>query len=215
MTEPRGGRAGIPMVDEAKLAADLREAPPPESVFRSWGRSFLLFLLILVVMDLVSAGWSGLSGWLGGGLWVRLAIAWVVATLATWWGWRSLVAPPDERARSLVREWDEMTAPGWPLRAVKLGVRMGVFMAIPVGAFMAWFLPGQAVSGGARLLVFGMFLGATLLWTIPMAFLIRHMAMTSYRRYLREADEGPPSSGWESSPGGVGSPTAPEGASSP
>jgi hypothetical protein len=176
-------------VDEARLSGDLKEARPAGWVFHQWGRSFILFILIVAVVELVVGGWGGLSGWWGGGLWVRMGLAWVVATLATWWEWRSLQAPPDERVRSLVREWEEMTAPGWPLRTAKRGVWMGFFVAVPVGALIAWLLPSPEVPEGGRLLVFLMFLGMTLLWTIPMAFLIRLMAVNSYKAYLQEGKD--------------------------
>jgi hypothetical protein len=122
----------------------------------------------------------------GRGLLRNLVIPILAAVAMTfthaWFLFRGAAAEPEVIARRIEREWAKLTSAGWIGRTLLRGLWMGLVIGLSVGAFMAFGpveipdLPQQPLVAIAS------FTGLTLLWTLPMAFLLRWVVKRHYMR---------------------------------
>lgn len=88
----------------------------------------------------------------------------------------------DVVAAEIENEWGDLERPNWPLHALLMGLLMGVGVGVPVGALLAFGPPTSEQPTGGPIWAWVNFIGLTLLWTIPIAFLRRWGTLWRYRR---------------------------------
>lgn len=116
----------------------------------------------------------------------------VVAALAlAWWNGRRTFHPDNlDVERRIMRIGEDLKAlggPGWIRRSVIMGVLIGLAIGVPIGLLMT--LTWRADQGAARWLAIPVFTVMTLIWSIPMAFLVRWMTLLGLKRMVREVKE--------------------------
>ena len=125
-------------------------------------------------------------------LWAALGTGPILATVATVFAWRGARRERgrslDEAVRQAVDERAKLRSQGWLGRTLGTGVLMGLGVGLPVGLLMAVGWPASKHPAGSPALGVVQFVGMTMCWTLPMAFLIRWL-------YLRPMSErtAPPS----------------------
>ena len=84
----------------------------------------------------------------------------------------------------VAREMQVLTGSGWLLRMVLAGLALAAGVAIPVGIVALLGFP-IGVPGSSRAMGALEFIGATLVWAIAMAFVVRYAALYVYRKMVR------------------------------
>lgn len=166
-----------------------------EGHFASWlsRRLFvnvILAYLVLVMVPLTLAGDPGRVLHLSGPtLWLNLVGPFVFAGFMTIWSaWftrRQVRGGPQEMARRIEQEVENLTGPGWIRRVLRVGLLMALAIGLPIGGLIAVFVPAGAFPGGSRLLTVPAVFAMTLLWTVPMAFVLRWATLRLHRRWIQ------------------------------
>jgi hypothetical protein len=86
-----------------------------------------------------------------------------------------------------ILEPSRLTGESWVMWTVLTGVAMGFGIGIPIGLLIAFADEADRVFPGSRVMSIVGFTGMTLLWTIPMAFIIRYQTVRERNRVLAEA----------------------------
>jgi hypothetical protein len=84
----------------------------------------------------------------------------------------------------VAREMQLLTGRGWLLRMVLAGLMLAAGVAIPVAIVALLGFP-IVVPGSSRAMGAVEFIGATLVWAIAMAFVVRYAALYVYRKLVR------------------------------
>ena len=92
---------------------------------------------------------------------------------------------PDRRARAIASDLRALGGSGWALRSLRSGVFLGAVIGIPVGLLLtaSWDPARFPVSN--RWMVVPSFVGVTMLWTIPLAFLLRWVTLLALKRFIK------------------------------
>jgi hypothetical protein len=80
-----------------------------------------------------------------------------------------------------------LTGESWVMWTVLTGVAMGFGIGIPIGTLIAFADEADRIVPGSRVMSVLGFTGITLMWTIPMAFIIRYQTVRERNRILAEA----------------------------
>ena len=91
--------------------------------------------------------------------------------------------------REVQKEWMDMTGEGWLRQVGKIGAQLTAWVGGSVGLLLAIIIPFSDVTLLTRISMFFGFIGATALWTFPMAFVIRWISIRGYRKFLRFCPE--------------------------
>lgn len=129
---------------------------------------------------------SKLTNPLSPGLVVGIAMALLLAVgtaLSTGRSYRGL--EPAEAVGRIQKEWGQLEGPGWRLRFLKVGLALGVAIGAPVGSILAFGSPADELPVASRSLAVLAFVGLTMAWTIPAAYVIRLISRRSLRPYIR------------------------------
>jgi len=122
-----------------------------------------------------------------------VALPFLASAVASWLSTRQVFHPdaldPDKLSDKVVREVRSLAGPGWAMRSLRWGVVLGLAIGAPVGALLALTAPEASLPAGSRWLGAALFLGLTLLWAIPMSFLLRWWSLITWRRLLRAVEE--------------------------
>ena len=153
--------------------------------------AFSISVAPTIVVPLVGGeGWQGVTSyarahpWLSFGIPLMLCAFLAAASVVI----QSRPAARDavRIARRVERDWRSLTQGPWIARVLLTGIAMGCLVGIPIGTLLATDArPSELQEGGGRVGIVLTFLGMTLLWTLPAAFLIRFMMLRSYRPLLR------------------------------
>lgn len=115
------------------------------------------------------------------------------ALAISWFGTRSVFKPdavdPDKVADKVLRDVQSLAGPGWPGRSLAFGLKLGLGVGIPIALLLAVLGPRMPLPGGSRWLGATIFVGLTLLWAIPLGFLLRWWSLVTYRRLLKRVDD--------------------------
>jgi hypothetical protein len=148
---------------------------------------FVTAIVGTFVIPLMASGrWRGIAPYVRAdplfaiGLPFGLAVILTILSVAPTYGAAatdvSQIAMRIERDVRLTQGW-------WIARVVVRGVVMALVIGIPVGTLMAMNArPFELPELGGRAGIVGAFVFMTLLWTIPMAFVLRFLTLRSYRR---------------------------------
>ena len=79
-----------------------------------------------------------------------------------------------------------LTGESWPVWTVLTGIAMGIGIGLPIGLLIAFADEADRIFPGSRVMSIIGFTGMTLMWTIPMAFIIRYQAVRERNRVLKE-----------------------------
>ena len=122
--------------------------------------------------------------WTGVGVPVGFAAVFSILTFAK--GSTRAARDVTQIAQTLERDWRHLTESGWVARVALWGLFGGCAIGIPIGILLATGTKPEEIPsmGGRPAIVLG-FLGMTLLWTIPMAFLFRWQLIRSNRSLMR------------------------------
>ena len=165
-----------------------RLAAPRTWRVRRWLQSIvvngILFVFVLpLVFGEVDETWDPN----GHKLWVRLAMVIIVAAsniafadhLA-----KKAGGDPVKLAAQHKSDYDRFHGVGWIGRTVGMGVKMGMLIGLPIGILLVTIPIAQPATIWGRVGVFTMFVGATMAWTIPAAFVIRLLTLRSLKKYM-------------------------------
>ncbi len=183
------------IVDRTAIAAEIarRKTIRERGYFAWFTRVLFVNLLILYAVMLVASPKNREFGimptWR---LVLVVGLPFAAALAASLISSRTLFKPeaidPEQFADRVTREVRSLAGPGWAWRSLKWGALLGLAIGIPVAALLAFVAPARALPAGSRLLGAALFLGLTLLWAIPMAFLLRWWSLVTYRRLLKQVD---------------------------
>lgn len=124
--------------------------------------------------------------------WVTVALGPVLGTLTAahrWWdARRERRRSLDDAVREAEAELSRYRGPGWIRRTLGMGGLMGLGVGVPVGLLIAFGFPPSELPSGSPLLALVGFVGMTMGWTLPMAFLVRWLAV----RQVAERTSPPP-----------------------
>jgi hypothetical protein len=180
-------------VDPERLHKYLLRRRPPAGIGMVWwlGRRWILFaagfyLLANLGPALLDGQVSRATQFSGHGLWHNLflphlcglTVALITARTRLRLGRQS----PDAAAAAIQQEWADLVRPGWAFRTLAMGLGMGLGIGVPVGALLAFGLSRAERPSGGVVTVWLSFIALTLLWTIPMAFLLRWGTLWFYRQ---------------------------------
>ena len=185
-------------VDPERLETWLRRRRVPAGIRFVWWflRRWVLFAAFFYLFAGLGAAW--LDGEIaraleisGKGLLRNLVLPLGMGLLINLVGLRTQLRQARESPASLAREieaeWAELVRPRWPLRTLATGLVMGLGIGLLVGPLLAFGLPPDERPAGGPAVIWLSFVGLTLLWTIPMAFLLRWGTLRFYRRLSRRA----------------------------
>jgi uncharacterized membrane protein len=143
-----------------------------------------------VIPLMASGGWRGIAAyvraepWAAIGLPLGLAVILTIVTVASTYG--TSATDVSRIATQIERDWLRLTDGWWIARVLVSGMLMALVIGIPVGTLIALSArPSELPELGGRVGIVGAFLLMTLLWTVPMAFVIRFLTLRSYRPLLR------------------------------
>lgn len=183
------------MSDSAQVSIDqvavaqLIETKKRSSLARRVGSSFVLFAVVLTFAvaapELIGGEpWPGLEPF-SIRVMVGLMVALALAVWTAWRTWRSFAgATVEDVSDSIRNEWEKATGPGWPLRVFVGGFAMGIAIGVPVGLLLALGEPVSDLPGQSRVIAVLAFVVLTLVWTVPLAYGIRMLAIRSYGKYI-------------------------------
>jgi hypothetical protein len=124
----------------------------------------------------------------GRALWGKLGLPLVMAGGFTLWSLHTLrrqaSAGAEENAKRIEREWVQLTQRGWPLRMLLWGFAMAGAISLLPGTLLVALSPQDELLKGSRLLTFLAFCGFTLVWAIPVPFVIRWYWCRWARRFI-------------------------------
>ena len=125
--------------------------------------------------------------------WIRFSFAIATAALLLVNAYRNEARrriDPGAVASKTVAEFETLTGPTWFWVTLRMGVLLGLGIAIPVSLLIV-LLPGAELETTSSELISALsFTGATLLWTIPAAFIIRVISVRSIRRLAERGETG-------------------------
>jgi hypothetical protein len=166
---------------------DDRQRAPVAWRVRRWTFSILLAVVAFVfVIPLMNGDGAEAFDPSGYRLWLRVATAAILVIVLLTFGERRMAkqaADPATAARKLAQEYSIYTEPGWIGRTLILGVKLGLGVGVPIGVLVAMLPIYVTPTIVERIGSFLMFVGATMLWTLPMAFVIRWLSLRSMLRY--------------------------------
>jgi len=135
----------------------------------------------------------------GRALLIELGISLMFAAGLVAWSLRALRGPLEARLEKSVarlqRGWTQMTRGHWIFRVILMGLAMAGGIGLPVGALIAATSASGELVGGSRVLTVLAFLGLTVAWCIPMAFVIRWFYLWRWRRFIVAAEPAPAAAG--------------------
>lgn len=186
------------IVDRAAIDAEIqrRKAIREKGYFAWFTRVLFVNLLVLYAVTLLASprnrAFGEMQAW-------RVALVvglpFLAGLAASWISTRAVFKPDaidaEKFAERVAREVQSLAGPGWAWRSLKWGVLLGLAIGVPVAALLAYVAPVAALPTGSRLLGAALFLGLTLLWAIPMTFLLRWWSLITYRRLLKQVDHTP------------------------
>ena len=197
MSEASGGDVRY-VIDRDAVAAEVeRVRAQLDRGYAQWFlRQFatnLLFLSAIVLFGRLNA--STAYAELPGAIRVLLvALPPVMALALTWYSGRRRFGPDaldvDRRVQRIARELRALGSPDWPVQALKLGVLWGFLVGIPVGLALMLLWAPAALPGGSRPLAIPSFVGITMVWTVPMAFVFRWLGLQGLKRMVKQVDAG-------------------------
>lgn len=184
------------VVDRAAVAAEIarRQAIRERGHFAWFTRVLFINMLVLYAVILLvspeNRAFDTMPTWR---LVMVVALPFAAALVASWISTRAVFRPdavdPEQLVDRVQREVQSLAGPGWAWRSLRLGLVIGFGVGIPVAALLALAAPLTNLPAGSRWLGGALFLGLTLLWAIPMAFLLRWWSLAMYRRLLRRVDD--------------------------
>lgn len=183
-------------VDRAAIEREVarRRAIQEQGYFAWFTRVLFVNLIILYAAMLLSSRhnreFGSMPPW-------RVALVvglpFAAALVASWFSTRTLFKPDatdaDKFAERVAREVQSLAGPGWARRSLLWGLLLGVGIGTPIGVLVAFTAPAAALPAGHRWLGALLFLGMTLIWAIPMAFLLRWWTLITYRRFVKQVKE--------------------------
>jgi ABC-type uncharacterized transport system permease subunit len=107
----------------------------------------------------------------------------LVSVWSVWYSRRRFRLEASALADQVQREHAQLAGPAWIKAALAFGMKLILWVGVPVGALFAVALPGIA-SLSQRLAILGLFIALTAAWGIPFGFVIRWMTLRSHRRWL-------------------------------
>lgn len=117
----------------------------------------------------------------------------IVAVGLAWWTGRRTFAPDNlDVERRIVRISEDLRSlggPGWVRRSLMVGVFIGLAIGIPIGTLMVLAWRPTDLPAASRWLAIPVFTLMTLLWSVPMSFLLRWMTLMALKRFVREVPE--------------------------
>jgi hypothetical protein len=179
---------------EAQRMEERRLAAPRTWRVRRWLQSIVVNgILFVVVLPLVFGEVDETLNPNGYKLWSRLAMVIILAAsniafadhLAKKTG-----SDPVKLAAQHKFDYDRFRGVGWISRTVRMGVKMGMLIGLPIGILLVTIPIAQPATVWGRVGVFTMFVGATLAWTIPAAFVIRLLTLRSLKKYMVAKPQG-------------------------
>ena len=91
----------------------------------------------------------------------------------------------DRRARAIAQDLRALGGSGWMGRSLRTGVFLGAAIGIPVGLLLAASWDPLRFPVSNRWMVVPSFVGVTMLWTIPFAFIVRWVSLLALRRFVK------------------------------
>jgi hypothetical protein len=184
---------GLPAVNISALRDEIVRHEPPLGRRRTyWAlqqvavRSAIFYLVAFALPAVLAGTVRRLAS--GRVMWIELGISLMFAAGLTAWSLHTFRAPLEARVEksvlSMQRGWAQMTRGHWVLRVIVMGLTMAACIGLTVGTLIAaTSAPGELV-GGSRVLTVLAFLGLTLAWCIPMAFVIRWLYLWRCHRFI-------------------------------
>ncbi len=179
---------------ERRLLAELLQ----RDEFRTGGRRYawlgfsalkatVIFYVAVSVIPAAMDGELGRAFTLSGrgllrNLVIPLLMGVILSVSQAWFLLRGAAAEPEVIAQRIEREWSRLTGAGWIGRTLLQGVWLGLGIGLSVGTFVAFGPVDVPDLPEQPLVAIGSFTGLTLLWTLPMAFLLRWMVRRQYAR---------------------------------
>ena len=111
----------------------------------------------------------------------------VAALAIAWLGRRQMSAAldTDQRVRDIAAELRSLGGSGWAVRSLRSGMLLGAAVGVPVGILLALSWEPQQFPVSNRWMVVPSFVGVTMLWTIPFAFVLRWVSLLALRRFVK------------------------------
>ena len=112
----------------------------------------------------------------------------VAALAIAWLGRRQMndvALDPDQRVRAIAAELRSLGGAGWAVRSLRAGVLLGAAVGVPVGVLLAISWEPHQFPVSNRWMVVPSFIGVTMLWTIPFAFVLRWVTLLALKRFVK------------------------------
>lgn len=93
----------------------------------------------------------------------------------------------ERRMQRIGRELQSLGGPGWILRSILTGIKLGLAIGLTVGVIMLLTWSTSRLGSPNRWAFFSAFVGVTLLWTIPAAFILRWIQLLALKRMVKQA----------------------------
>lgn len=154
-------------------------------------------LLNLVVFSAVAAAVSfrelTTTGMSPSKLAVTIAFPILGAMVLAWWTghqrFRDEALDVERRIQEIAHDLRALGGPGWARRSLLVGLGLSAGVGIPVGVLMMALWRPEDLPGANRWLTIPAFVGMTMMWAIPMTFLLRWMTLLSLKRLVKVTGE--------------------------
>lgn len=91
----------------------------------------------------------------------------------------------DRKVRQISDNLRALAGAGWPWRSLRAGVFMGAAIGIPVGLLLMLDWRPDLFPVSNRWMVVPSFVGITLMWTIPFAFILRWLSLLGLKKFVK------------------------------
>jgi hypothetical protein len=181
-------------IDRERLERDLDAARAYVNAGSRWRdlrqiaqSAAIFFVAVTVAPAVVTGDLSRAFDVSAPGYWTRFMLMASLGIMLGFWKVRLLSRQPISDVTfhedRIATDWRRLTQGAWIARTVGTGVLMGLAIGVPVGALLAWRMPSDEYS---PLSLAATFVGVTMAWTIPAAFLMRGSYVRRYRPLIIE-----------------------------
>ncbi len=114
-----------------------------------------------------------------------IALAWLTGRQR----FRNEALDVERRMQEIANDLHALGGPGWARRSLLVGLGLGAGVGIPIGVLMMALWRPEDLPGANRWLTIPAFVGMTMMWAIPMAFLLRWVTLLALKRLVKVAGE--------------------------
>jgi len=185
------------VIDREAVAAEVaRTSATLDQGYGRWFARQVAFNMAVFYVIVLVLRWNELpqmSAWPAWKLGTSFILPLLAAVGLAWWTGRRMFSDDnldvDKRMLRIAEDLRALGGPGWIRRSAIMGLGLGAAIGIPVGAAMMLMWRPETMPGVQRALTIPVFVGMTMVWCVPMVFLLRWLSLLALKRMVKSVKE--------------------------